>query len=156
MNINVTLLGEMITFGVLIFVTMKFIWPPITKAMDERQKKIADGLAAGARGEKNLELAQNKVKKELIAVKKDAADIIDEANRRMTQIIDEAKAKADKEGKRILTAAQGDINKEMEAAKVEVKNYVAQLVIAASEKFVAKNLDSQTNRELIAKIIEEI
>ncbi|MCK4871002.1 MAG: F0F1 ATP synthase subunit B, partial [Gammaproteobacteria bacterium] len=120
MNINVTLLGEMITFGVLIFVTMKFIWPPITKAMDERQKKIADGLAAGARGEKNLELAQNKVKKELIAVKKDAVDIIDEANRRMAQIIDEAKAKADKEGKRILTAAQGDINKEMEAAKVEV------------------------------------
>ncbi len=156
MNINVTLLGEMITFGVLIFVTMKFIWPPITKAMDERQKKIADGLAAGARGEKNLELAQNKVKKELIAVKKDAVDIIDEANRRMAQIIDEAKAKADKEGKRILTAAQGDINKEMEAAKVEVKSYVAQLVITASEKFVAKNLDSQTNRELIAKIIAEI
>ena len=156
MNINLTLVGEMITFAILVWVTMKFIWPPITKAMREREKKIADGLEAATRGEKSLELAQEKVKKQLREVKLEASGIIDQANKRVAQMLEEAKDKASLEGKKMLDLAKADIGKEMEAAKEELLNQVAALVIEIAEKVLQKNIDAKTNAELINKLLEEI
>jgi F-type H+-transporting ATPase subunit b len=153
---NATLLGELITFAILVWVTMKYIWPPITKAMQNRQKKIADGLAAAEKGQKSLELAEQKVKKQLKAAKGEAANIVDEASMSAAKLVEEGKHKAVEESKRILALAQSDVAKESEKAKHELRGEIADLVIIAARKVLHKNIDKAANQKLIDKVIEEI
>lgn len=140
MNINLTILGEIITFAILVWVTMKFIWPPIVKAMSDREKKIADGLEAAARGEKSLELAREKIKKQLKDVKIEANNIIDNANVRVNKMLEEAKEKANLEGKKLLTLAQSDIEKEFEMAKEKLQKEMAGFALQIAEKILKEKV----------------
>jgi F-type H+-transporting ATPase subunit b len=156
MEINATLLGQMITFAVFVWFTMKYIWPPIIKAMREREKQIADGLAAAERGQHELELAQHKATDQLRDAKIHAAEILDQANKRASQIIEEAKERAREEGERLLVIARGDVQQEMQIARQQLHKEVAQLAIASAEKILDHSIDTATQRDLIAKLIEEI
>lgn len=156
MNINATLIGEMITFAILVWVTMKYIWPPILKAMRDREKRIADGLEAAERGQKSLQLAEQKVTKQLKQVKIEAGNIVDEANMRAAQLVEKGKGKAQQEAKKIFTLAQSDIATETEKAKQQLHGQIATLVLAAAEKVLQGNIDAAANQKLIDKFIEEI
>ena len=117
MNINMTLLGQMIAFAIFIWFCMKYVWPPLINAMQERQKKIAEGLQEADRAAKDLELAQKKATDLLREAKEQAAQLIDQANKRGNQLIEEAKDQARAEGDRLKTAAQADIEQEVQRAK---------------------------------------
>jgi F-type H+-transporting ATPase subunit b len=156
MDINATLLGQLITFAVFVWFTMKYVWPPITKAMQEREKKIADGLNAAERGHRELELAQHKATEQLRDAKNHAAEILDQAHKRANQIVEEAKERAREEGERLLTIARGDIEQEMQSARQQLRNEVAKLVITGAEKILAQQIDSKLQHALVEKLIAEV
>jgi F-type H+-transporting ATPase subunit b len=156
MDLNLTLLGQMITFAILVGFTMKFVWPPIIKAMAERQQKIADGLAAAERGVHELELAHHKAADRLRDAKIQAAEIIDKANKRAGQIIEEAKQQARTEGKRLLVIAQSEIAQEMQQAKQILREQLAGAVIAGVEKILERTIDASANNEIFEKLADEI
>lgn len=156
MEINATLLGQMITFAIFVWFTMKYIWPHIIKAMQEREKRIADGLAAAERGQHELELAQHKATDQMRDAKIHAAEILEQANKRANQIIEEAKERAREEGERLLAMAQGDIAQEMQMAKEKLRKEVATLAIASAEKILERSVDARVQSELVDKLITEI
>jgi F-type H+-transporting ATPase subunit b len=156
MDLNLTLLGQMITFAILVGFTMKFVWPPIIKAMAERQQKIADGLAAAERGVHELELAHHKAADRLRDAKIQAAEIIDKANKRAGQIIEEAKQQARTEGKHLLVIAQSEIAQEMQHAKQILREQLAGAVIAGVEKVLERTIDASANNEIFEKLADEI
>lgn len=156
MQINATLLGQMITFAVFVWFTMKYVWPPIIKAMQEREKKIADGLEAAERGHHELELAQHKATEQLRDAKIHAAEIIEHANKRANQMVEEAKERAREEGERLITLARGDIEQEIQGARQQLRSEIANLAIASAEKILARSIDAGTQHELVAKLITEI
>jgi F-type H+-transporting ATPase subunit b len=156
MNLNVTLLGQMITFALLVWFTMKYIWPPITKALAERQKKIADGLAAAERGVHELALAQTKATEQLRATKQQVAAIIEQANRQGAQLIDEAKERARAEGERMLIAMRSEMAQEINRAKDRLRNQISAIALAGAEKILERAVDDALNNELIEKLIADI
>jgi F-type H+-transporting ATPase subunit b len=156
MEINATLLGQMITFIIFVWFTMKFIWPPITKALADRQQKIADGIAAGERGKHELELAQQRATEYLRDAKQQASTIVEHANKQATHIIEEAKERAQQEGKRLIGLAKGEIDQELYRAKKELKTQIAMIAMAGAEKILQSNLNKDSNSALIDKLITEI
>lgn len=156
MDINLTLLGQFITFAFLVWFTMHYIWPPIMKAMQEREKKIADGLAAADRGHHELELAQHKAAEQLRDAKIHAAEILEQANKRASQIVEEAKERAREEGDRLLAIARGDIDQEVQAAKEHLRNEVAALAIAGAEKILTRSVDAKAQQDLVKQLIAEL
>lgn len=156
MDINMTLLGQMITFGIFVWVTMKFVWPPVTQAMSERQKRIADGLEAAERGQRELELAKQNSAKQLRETKLKAAEIVEQANRRGSHIIEESKVQAKEEGERLLTLARAEIEQDLQAAKQQLRKQVASIAIASAEKILQRQVDAAANNELLDQLIEEI
>lgn len=156
MEINATLIGQMITFAVFVWFTMKYIWPHIIKAMQEREKRIADGLAAAERGQHELELAQHKASDQMRDAKIHAAEILEQANKRANQIIEEAKERAREEGERLLAMAHSDIEQEMQLAREKLRNEVASLAIASAEKILERSVDPRVQSELVGKLITEI
>lgn len=156
MNINLTLFGEMITFAILVWVTLKFIWPPLVKAMTERQEKIADGLAAAERGQNKLKLADKRTADMLREVKRDSAKILEKANARSTQILDEAKRRGIQEGNRMIEIAKLEITQQTQAAKAALRSEFSDLVISATEKLLEKNLDKKTHEKMLDELISEI
>lgn len=156
MDINATLFGQMITFAVFVWFTMKYIWPPITKAMQDREKRIADGLAAAERGQHELELAQHKSMDQLRDAKIQAAEILDQANKRANHLIEEAKERAREEGERLLAIAQSDIEQEMQTARQKLRTEIANLAIASAEKILVRSVDANVQRDLVNKLITEI
>jgi F-type H+-transporting ATPase subunit b len=156
MDINMTLFGEMITFAVLVWATMKYIWPPLTKAMQERQQKIAAGLAAAERGQHALELAQKNVNQQLQAVKTKAALILDQAHQQATNLIEEGRINAQNEYAKILTKAKLDLEQEINKTKRELQQQTANLVIAATKKILQQKVDETTQQQLINQLIAEI
>lgn len=156
MNINATLFGQMITFMILVGVTMKYIWPPMMKALDDRRKQIAAGLEAAERGHHELELARHKAIEQLRDAKLEAANIIDLANSRAVRIIDDAKEKARDEGDRLITLAKDQITQEMQVAKQQLLKHVAELAVSGAEKILGKKIDQSTNNRLVDQLIDEI
>lgn len=156
MSINLTLIGQMITFILFIAFTQRFVWPHIMNALNERQEKIADGLAAAERSQRELELAQRKSAELLREAKVQAADIIDKANHRGTQLVEEAKGKAREEGKRLFALAQAEISQEVSSAKQALMRQVATVAISGAEKILGKQIDAAANNELMNQLIEEI
>lgn len=156
MEINATLLGQLLTFAVFVWFTMKYIWPPIMKAMQEREQKIADGLLAAERGHHELELAQHKAAEQLRDAKIHAAEILEQANKRATHIVEEAKARAREEGERLLAIANNDIEQEMQSAREELRHEVTKLVISGAEKILVRSMDTTTQHELVERLIAEI
>ncbi|MCP8900484.1 F0F1 ATP synthase subunit B [Gilvimarinus xylanilyticus] len=152
MNLNLTIIGQSITFIVFVLICMKYVWPHITAAMTERQKKIADGLAAADRASKDLELAQEKAKHELRDAKTEAASILESANKRATQIVEEAKEQAREEGDRIIAAAQAEVEQEVNRAKEQLRSQVATLAFAGAEQVLESSVDQSAHQNMIDKL----
>lgn len=156
MSINATLIGQMITFALLVWFTMKFVWPPIMQALEERKKKISDGLAAAERGKSDLELAEQHVHKLMHEAKQQAADIVNGAQRRATEIVEESKQSAKVEGERMLAMTQGEITLEMEKAKQSLRKEVAQLALAAAGQVLHQEVDEPKHRAILETVTNQL
>lgn len=156
MNINFTLIAQAIAFAVLIWFTVKFVWPPLLKAIEARQKEIADGLAAAQEGRSALEVAAKKSEVTLTEAKQKASEIIAQAEKRGTQIIEEAKGNAKVEGDRIIAGAKAEIDQEVNRAKEGLRAQVSALAIAGAEKILRKEIDAKAHSELLSKLAAEL
>ena len=156
MNPNITLLGQMITFAILIWFTVKFIWPPLTKAIEERQQKIAEGLAAADNAQKNLAQADAKVAEELKAARAKAHEIIEQAHQRANQLIDAAKADAVAEGQRQRALAEAEIEAAATRAKEDLRKQVSALAVSGAEKLLKREIDANAHKALIDDLAAQL
>ena len=156
MNINLTLIGQSITFAFFVWFTMKFVWPPIVKALDERKKQIADGLAAGEKGKHELELAQQRAVDVIKEAKEKASEIINLAERRAGEIADEAKVSAKVEAERIVASAQSEIEQETNRAREALRAQMSALVVSAASKVLEKEIDKTKHAELLEGVAKEL
>ncbi|XQW85133.1 F0F1 ATP synthase subunit B [Thalassotalea piscium] len=156
MNINMTLVGELIAFVVFVIFCMKFVWPPIIGAIETRQKTIADGLAASDRAAKDLELAQEKATAQLKEAKAQAAEIVEAAKKREAKIVEEAAVKAQAEKDKILAAGHAEIETERNHAKEELRKQVAVLAIAGAEKILERSIDAAAHSDILDKLVAEL
>lgn len=156
MNINATIIGQFITFAILVWFTMKYVWPPIIKTMHEREKKIAAGLEAAERSKHELELAEHKSLSIIRDARQQATQIIEQANLHSAQLVEEAKTQAKHEGQRIVEMAQGEIQLEVAQAKEALKSQLATLAIAGAEKIIKRKLDLSAQNDLLNDLVTEI
>ena len=156
MEIVFSLVAQAFAFAALILVTVKFIWPPLLKAIETRQKEIADGLAAASEGRSALEVAAKKSEVTLNEAKQKATEIIGQAEKRATQIVEEAKGNAKVEGERILTGAKAEIDQEVNRAKEGLRAQVSALAIAGAEKILRKEIDGKVHSEMLSKLAAEL
>jgi len=155
-NINLTLIGQMIAFVCFVMFCMKYVWPPILAAMAEREKKIADGLAAADRASHDLELAKEKAVERLKEAKHEAAGIIDSANKRGNQLVEEAKDAALVEADRVKASAQAEIEQETNRAREQLRSQVAALSLAGAEKVLGAAIDQEAHNELVETLASEL
>ena len=156
MNFNATLVAQLVVFFILAWVTMKFVWPPIVKALDERAKKIADGLAAAERGKHDLELATKRSTDALREGKEKAAELIGNAEKRAAQLIEEAKVNAKAEAERIVAGAKAEIEQEAVRAKEALREQVATLVVSGAEKILRREINAQAHADILATIKQDL
>lgn len=156
MNINLTIIGQAIAFAIFVMFCMKYVWPPITGALAERKKKIAEGLDAAERAQRNLLLAQEKAMENMRESKDQAAAIIEQANKRASQLVDEAKEQARVEAERIKTAAQAEIEQDVNRAKEVLRTQVAALIVTGAEKILEKSVDQAAHAKLVNKLAAEL
>ena len=156
MDIGMTLLGQMISFAILIWFTAKFIWPPLMAAIEERQAKIAEGLAAADRSKKDLAQAEEKVNEVLREARGKAAEIIAQAEARASQIVDAAKEEAIAEGNRQKAAAQAEIVSATARAREDLRKQVSVLAVAGAEKLIHREIDSNAHKALLDELAAEI
>lgn len=156
MNINVTLFGQMITFAIFIFVTMKYVWPPITKALEERQKNISEGLAKAERGKYELELAEKTIVAELRAARENAAQIQEEAKQKALQTVERSKEDAKTEGERMIQLARDQISQEYQIAKNKLVKELSGYALKGMEKLLEQGVDSAVNTRLLDQMITQI
>ena len=149
MNINATLIGQAIWFLLFILITMKFIWPPLQKAMAERQSQIADGLAAAERGRHEQEIASKRSAEVMRDAKEKSAEVIAEAEKRALLMIEEAKANAKLEFEKIVLSAQTKIEQEVDSAREQLRARVAELAVAGAEKILRKEIDAKVHADLL-------
>jgi F-type H+-transporting ATPase subunit b len=153
---NATLLGQAITFAILVWFTMKFVWPPLTNMMDERARRIADGLAAAERGKQDLEAAEKRVADEVRKAKQQSTEIMLAAEKRANQIVEEAKDAARVEGAKLVSDAKVEIEQEVLRAKEVLREQVAVLAVAGAEKILRREIDQAKNADLLASIKAEL
>ena len=156
MNINLTIIGQAIAFAIFVGFCMKFVWPPITAALAERKKKIAEGLDAAERAERDLHLAQEKATENMRKGKEEAAAIIEQANKRANQIIEEAKDKAVEEAGRVKAAATAELEQEVNQARETLRGQVAALALAGAEKILEASIDEKAHAKLVEKLAAEL
>ena len=156
MNINATLFAQMIVFAILIWVTMKWIWPPLMAAIEERQQKIAEGLAAADRSKRDLAQAEEKVNEVLREARVKASEIVNQAEVRRAQIIDLAKEEAIEEGNRQKAAAQAEIASATTRAREDLRKQVSSLAVAGAEKLLRREIDPSAHRALLDELAAEI
>lgn len=156
MNITATLIGQMLTFAVLVWFVQRYLWGPLTAALAERQKKIADGLAAAERGEHEQELARKRAAEKIGEAKQQAAEIVAQAQKRANEIVEEAKESARAEGERLLTAAQAEIEQEANRAKEKLRGQVVSLAVAGAERVLEKEVDPKAHQKLLADLVAQI
>ncbi len=156
MNINLTLIGQLVSFVVFVWFTMKFVWTPIMDALEQRRKEIADGLAAAERGQHEQELAKERAKESLHEAKQQAAEIINQAHKRAGEIVEEAKNDAKAEGDRIITAAQAGIEQEVNRSREALREKVAILVISGAEKILQKEINADVHKDVVESIAGKI
>jgi F-type H+-transporting ATPase subunit b len=156
MDIGMTLLGQALSFAILIWVTAKFIWPPLVAAIEERQQKIAEGLAAADRSKKDLAQAEEKVNDVLREARAKATEIINQAEVRRAQIIDLAKDEAIEEGNRQKAAALAEIASAANRAREDLRKQVSSLAVAGAEKLIRREIDANAHRALLDELAAEI
>ena len=152
MDINATLIGQAIWFGLFIWFTMKFVWPPLQRAVHDRQKQIADGLAAAERGRQELEQAAKRTEEILVDARQKARELLTQADKRAVQIIEEAKNAARSEGERLLTGAKAEIEQEVFRAKETLRAEVAALAVAGAEVILGREVDTKVHADLLTRI----
>jgi len=156
MNINLTLLAQAIAFGIFIWFTARFIWPPLLRAIDARQKQIADGLAAAERGRQDLELASRRAEDIVGQARERSQEILAQAEKRAAQIVEEAKTQAKKEGDRIITGAKAEIDQEVFRAKEALRTQVAILAVKGAEKILRREVDATAHSALLDAVAAEL
>ena len=156
MNFNATLIGQMITFGLLVLFTMKYVWPPIIQAMQDRQKRIADGLASAERGMREQELAKAKAAQMLKEAKQQATEIIAQAQKRANEAIEQSKLEARAEGDRQLVVAKTEIEQEVNRAREQLRSQVISLAVAGASKVLKREVDEAANAALLDDLIAQI
>jgi F-type H+-transporting ATPase subunit b len=155
-NINATLLGQMITFALLVWFTMKYVWPPLTQALEDRRAKIAEGLAAGERGAHELELAHKRAADVLREARQEASEVIAHANKRATEIVEEAKADARAEGERLMNAARAEIEQEIGRAKEQLRHEVAAIAVAGASKILEREIDPKAHQDILDGLVARL
>jgi len=155
-DLNVTLFGQMIAFALFVFITMRYIWPPIVKALEERQAKIADGLQAAERSQNELKLSQKHIADELRAAKAQAAELIEHANQRAARVMEESKDNARTEAARIVDMAQSDIEQLRLAARDKLLKEVSDITLQGVERVLQQNVDRASHVRLVDQLIAEI
>ena len=156
MNINATLIGQMISFALLVWFTMKFVWPPLTKALAERQQRIADGLAAAERGKQELGLAQKKATEILHEAHADAADVLAQTARRAAEIIEQSKHEARAEGERQIAAARVELEQLTHHAREQLRAETSTAALAVAGKILEREIDAKTHRKLLNELVGQI
>jgi F-type H+-transporting ATPase subunit b len=156
MNINLTLFGQMVSFAVFVWFTMQFIWPPMIKALEERRNQIAEGLAQAERGQHAQEIAQKHARDTLHKTKVQTAEMISLAQKRATDIVEEAKGEAHAEGARILTTARADIEREKNRMKDQLQEQISQLALAIAEKILQREIDPAGHQDLLDTVVKQI
>ena len=149
MSINATLIGQMITFALLVWFTMKYVWPPIMHALEERKKKIAEGLAAAEKGQHEMDLAEKRATGVLREAKEQAAEIVSLAQKRAGDLVEESKQSAKDEGDRMIDAAKSEIDREIQKAREGLRKQVATLAVGAAEQILKKEVDRGRHQEII-------
>lgn len=156
MNINATLLGQMITFAILIWFTMRFVWPPVIAALNARQKKIADGIAAAEQSQQELVRAQKKFDELIREAKQQATSILEQADKRANQVVEGAKIEARQEGDRIVTAAKNEIEQAYQRAKEELREHVVSLVLVGVEKILEQSINQDAHHKTLDKLLSDL
>lgn len=156
MNLNATMLGQMITFGIFVWFTMKFVWPVLEKTLEERKTKIADGLAAAEKGHRVLEKAEEDVNNKIADAKKESERLIAQARKQAEQILEDARNHAHKEKQDILAAGHLQIEQQLNSAKYELQAKIAHLVISGANKIIAKEIKPSDHDAILAKVSKEM
>jgi F-type H+-transporting ATPase subunit b len=155
-SINATLFVQAIVFAILVWFTMQFVWPPITKALDERAQKIADGLAAADKAKSELSVANKRVEEELTKSRNESAVRLAEAERRAQAMIEEAKAKASEEGAKIIAAAQAEAEQQTVKARETLREQVAVLAVKGAEQILRKEVNASVHADLLGRLKTEL
>jgi F-type H+-transporting ATPase subunit b len=155
-NLNATFIAQMVVFFILGWFTMRFVWPPLMKALDERAKKIADGLAAAERGNATLKDAEARLKQIEADARARAQEIIAHTEKRAGEIVEDAKTAAKAEGERMITAAKAEIDSEMQRAKDALRSQVADLAVAGAEKILRREVNRQVHADLLTQMQQEL
>ena len=156
MGVNFTLVGQMITFILFVLFTMKFVWPPLTAAMDERVKRIADGLAAAEKGQEAQADAEKQVDAAMREARAEAADLVAQAQKRSNGMVGEAKGAAVAEGERMLQAARAQIEQESDTAREALRREVAVLALAGAEKILAREIDPVSHEQMLNELAGQL
>ena len=156
MNFNATLIGQMITFAVFVWFCMKYIWPPLMAALEERNTRISEGLAAAQRGQQDLEDAQAKVSDSLNEAKQQAQEIINQAQKRANEIVDEAKGTARDEADKIKVAASADVDQQINSAREELRKEVSAIALAGAEQILKREVDAKAHAAVLDELVTQI
>ena len=156
MNLNLTLIAQAVTFSAFIWFTVKFIWPYMLRAIETRQKTVADGLAAAEQGRRSLEVSTRQADDEIKRARERATEIISQAEKRVAQMIDEAKGTAKQEGEREKAAAKAEIEQEVTRAREQLRDRVASLAVAGAEKILRREVDAKAHGELLESIKRQL
>ena len=156
MNINLTLIAQSVTFALFIWFTAKFVWPPLSRAIEARQKQVAEGLAAAERGKQDLQQAGVRTEAMLKEARDKAQEILAQAERRASQIVEEAKLAATEEGSRIKAGAMAEIDQEVSRARETLRTQVASLAVAGAEQILRREVDQKAHAELLASVQSQL
>lgn len=156
MNVTATLIGQLIVFSILIWFIKAVLWEPVINTLEDRKKRIADGLAASEKGLKDQELAADNAKQVIKKAKQEAAEIIAQAKARDTQMVEEAKGKAVEEAERVMAGAQAEIDQEVNRAKDSLRTQVSDLAVAGASKILGKEVDANAHKAALKELIEQI
>ena len=156
MNINLTLIAQAIAFGIFVWFTARFVWPPLLRAIETRQKQIADGLAAAERGRQDLELASKRAEEVVREARQRGQDILTQADKRAAELVEEARNQAKAEGDRIIAGAKAEIDQEVFRAKESLRSQVALLAVQGAEKLLRREVDAKAHADLLTAVAAEL
>ena len=156
MSINATLIGQMITFALLVWFTMKYIWPPLFDSLEERKKKIDDGLAAAEKGQEQIIMAEKKAVLVLKEAKEQSSEIVTLAQKRANEIVEESKHIAKQEGERLILAAKGQIDQELQQAKESLRKEITTLALSAAQQILGAEIDKAKHQDILNKVSSQL
>ncbi|HKJ77599.1 MAG TPA: F0F1 ATP synthase subunit B [Gammaproteobacteria bacterium] len=156
MNVTATLFGQMLTFAVLVWFVNRFLWGPMTRMMEDRKKRIADGLAAAERGKHEQELAEKRAAEVIHEAKEQASEIIAQAQKRSNEIVEEAKDSARAESERIVAAANAEIEQEVHRAREQLRGQVATLAVTGASRIMEREIDAANHQQMLDELAAEI